>query len=66
MERTASSLLKASAMPFDNACVLVERYERLLREARSLILEGGESIEVPTQFRQHAWLNEMHELFPTD
>lgn len=38
--------------------------EELLVEARDLILEMGESIDVPLQFRQHGWLNTVNDLIP--
>ncbi len=44
----------------------VEQLERLVLEARALIVERGESMEVPLQFRQHRWLRECRECFPFD
>lgn len=40
----------------------IETMERLLKEARSLMIEVGESMDVPIQFRQHGWLKEVNEL----
>lgn len=37
-----------------------ESTERLLAEARELIIEMGESHHVPLQFRQHEWLSEVN------
>lgn len=42
----------------------LEILEKLVLEARALIVERGESMEVPLQFRQHRWLREVRECFP--
>lgn len=43
-----------------------EACKLLLREARSLIIERGESTEVPLQFRQHGWLTQVNAILPVE
>lgn len=40
--------------------------EQLLVDARSLIIERGESTDVPLQFRQHGWLNRVNAILPAE
>lgn len=38
------------------------KQKRLIKEAREIIVEQGESIDVPLQFKQHGWLAETEEV----
>lgn len=51
-----------------NSRLTAEREEliKLVLEARRLIVERGESMDVPLQFSQHGWLNTVNKKFPVD